>query len=135
MVSREKTLGYRGIPMPFKNKDKFNAYRRFRRQRQKEMAHQQASTLIRDIKKNFTRGVSAGTTAEELVEDFSEVYNSPVVMNEWERLVREQIPNQPTDEVEEYFLTEQSRKSQGICEVGAEDAISRDNRAKRRHQR
>jgi len=69
------------------------------------MAQQQAFMLFRDIKKNFTRGVSAGTTAQELVEDFSEVYNSPVVMGEWEQLARDPLPNQPMDEVEEYFLT------------------------------
>ena len=91
--------------MPYKDEEARKQYLKSRRKRLKEMAHQQATILFRDIKKNFKRGVSASTTAEELIEDFSGVYNSPLVMSEWDHLARDLLPNQPIDEVEESFLT------------------------------
>ena len=92
--------------MPYANKDERKAYDRLRIQLKKQMSTLEALTLIRDAKKNYKRGISAGTTAEEILQDgFCTVYNTPVMSRELEQLPRELIPNAPTDEVEANFLT------------------------------
>jgi hypothetical protein len=91
--------------MPFKSREVQIAYLKARRQRIKDMEQQHAFTLIRDCKKNYQRGISAGTTADELVDDFAHVYNGPTLAQELDKLPHELIPNVATDEVEAHFLT------------------------------
>jgi hypothetical protein len=86
-------------------KEKQKEYCVLYRQRRKQMMHNQAVQMIRETKKNFERQISANTTASEMLRDFSTVCNTPLCENELARLPRQLIPNEPTDEIEEYFLT------------------------------
>jgi hypothetical protein len=91
--------------MPFKDKTQIKEYKHSYYQRLKEMTSQQVPIFLRDVKKNFQRGVSANTTASELLEDFGKVYNTTSVECKLEKLQRELIPNEPTDEIETRYLT------------------------------
>ena len=91
--------------MPLKDKRQNQTYHQLYHQRQKEMIHNQAVQMIRETKKNFERDISANTTASEMLRDFSAVFNTTLCENELSRLPRQLIPNEPTDEIEEYFLT------------------------------
>jgi len=92
--------------MPLSNKEQRKLYDQLRYQLKKQMSTIEALTLIRDAKKNYKRNISAGTTAEEILQDgFCTVYNTPIMSHELEELPRELIPNAPTDDVEAHFLT------------------------------
>ena len=69
------------------------------------MAYQGATIFLRDVKKSFKRGTSVDDTAEELLEEFREVYKSSIVDSEVAKLQTELVPNEPSDEIEEMFLT------------------------------
>jgi len=100
--------GMESIPtpqMPFSTKVKQRAYDQLRYQRQKEMATNQALGLIKDVKKNYKRGISAGTTANEMLEEFGTTYRNEAIHYEMSKLSRELIPNEPMDDIEELYLT------------------------------
>jgi len=91
--------------MPFANKEIENQYRRLKRKQKKEMAYQGATIFLRDIKKSFKRGSSVDETADEMLDEFRDVYNSPIVEAEVAKLQTEMVPNEPSDEIEEMFST------------------------------
>ena len=91
--------------MPFKTKKQKLAYQKEYRQKKKEMAYQGATIFLRDVKKSFKRGTSVDSTAEELLDEFKDIYNSPIVETEVAKLQTELVPNEPSDEIEEMFLT------------------------------
>ena len=74
-------------------------------QKQKEMAYQGATIFLRDVKKRFKRGASVHDTADEMLDEFREVYNSPIVDGELAKLQTGSVPNEPGDEIEEMFST------------------------------
>jgi hypothetical protein len=91
--------------MPFKDKARAKEHFRLRYLKQKEMAYQGATIFLRDVKKSFKRGTSVDDTAEELLDEFREVYNSSIVDSEVAKLQTELVPNEPSDEIEEMFST------------------------------
>jgi len=90
--------------MPFKDHEEQKQYLRTRRRRLKEMATTQAIGLIKDVKKNYKRGISAGTTADEMLEEFGTTYRNEAIHYEMSKLSRELIPNEPMDDIEELYL-------------------------------
>ena len=91
--------------MPYKNKEDHQKYLKAYRKRKKEMAYQGATIFLRDVKKSFKRGASVDDTADEMLDEFRDVYNSSTVDAELVKLETELIPNEPSDEIEEMFLT------------------------------
>jgi len=72
--------------MPFKTREQKLAYQEKYRQKKKEMAYQGATIFLRDVKKSFKRGSSVDDTAEELLDEFREVYHSSTVDAELAKL-------------------------------------------------
>jgi hypothetical protein len=91
--------------MPFRDKAKRRLFDQTRRQKKKEIAYQGATIFLRDVKKSFKRGASVDDTADEMLDEFRDVYNSSTVDAELVKLETELVPNEPSDEIEEMFLT------------------------------
>jgi len=100
--------------MPLTDKAKKKEYDRLYYQRKKKMSYQQAITFIREAKNFHKRSVSANTTANELLDEFVDVYKSSAVELEVEKLPRDLLPNEATDELEMFFssLTRKERAAE-----------------------
>ena len=82
--------------------------RNFHIKKQRQMEITSATNFIKDVKRNFRRNVSVETTADEMMEEYANVFNSSAVQREIAKLPIHSIQMNPTDEVEANYLNTKS---------------------------
>jgi len=75
-----------------------------RHQERKKMEGTQALMFIRDVKRNFKRGVSVEATANDMMDDHGKIFKSSLVEKELNQLPTVLIPNNPSDHLEASYL-------------------------------